>query len=66
MKDLENKIEETHSLLFEARALIKMCALASDSCVIDKDLQLCRQEETFIVLKKVNLILADIEALWDS
>ncbi len=43
-----------------------MCALASDSCVIDKDLQLCRQEETFVVLKKVNLILADIEALWDS
>lgn len=66
MKDLENKIEETQSLLFEARALIKMRALASDSCVIDKDLQLCRQEEVFVVLKKVNLILADIETLWDS
>lgn len=66
MKDLENKIEQTQSLLFEARALIKTCALASDSCILDKDLQLCHQEEVFVVLKKVNLILADIETLWDS
>lgn len=66
MKDLENKIEETQSLLFEARALIKTCALASDSCIIDKDLQLYRQEEIFVVLKKVNLLLANIENLWDS
>ena len=66
MENQENKIEQTQSLLFEARALIKTCALASDSCVIEKDLQLCRQEEVFVVLKKVNTILADIEMLWDS
>lgn len=66
MKDLENKIDQTQSLLFEARALIKTCALASDSCIIDKDLQLYRQEEIFVVLKKVNLLLANIENLWDS
>ena len=66
MKDLDNKIEQTQSLLFEARALIKTCALASDSCIIDKDLQLYRQEEIFVVLKKVNLLLANIEKLWDS
>ena len=66
MKNQENKIEQTQSLLFEARALIKTCALASDSCVIEKELQLCRQEEVFVVLKKVNSILANIETLWDS
>ena len=66
METQENKIEQTQSLLFEARALIKTCALASDSCIIDKDLQLYRQDEIFVVLKKVNLILANIETLWDS
>lgn len=66
MKNQETKIEQTQSLLFEARALIKTCALASDSCITDKELQLCHQEEVYVVLKKVNSILADIETLWDS
>ena len=66
MNNQENKIEQTQRLLFEARALIKTCALASDSCVIEKELQLCRQDEVFVVLKKVNSILANIETLWDS
>ena len=66
MKKLENKIEQTQSLLFEARALIKTCALATDSCITDKELQLWRQEEVFVLLKKVNSILASIETLWDS
>jgi 1,2-phenylacetyl-CoA epoxidase catalytic subunit len=33
MKNQENKIEQTQSLLFEARALIKICSLAADSCI---------------------------------
>lgn len=61
MKKLENKIKQTQSLLFEARALIKTCALATD-----KELQLWHQEEVFVLLKKVNSILASIETLWDS
>lgn len=64
MKNHENKIEQTQSLLFEARALVKTCALALDSCIIDKELQLCSQEEVFVILKKVNSILANIETLW--
>ena len=66
MNHHENKIEQTQRLLFEASALIKTCALASDSCVIEKELQLCSQEEVFVLLKKVNSILANIETLWDS
>lgn len=62
----QNKIEQTQSLLFEARALVKTCALATDSCITDKELQFCAQEEVFVILKKVNLILASIETLWDS
>lgn len=66
MKNHENKIEQTQSLLFEARALIKICALASDSCITNKELQLWHQEEVFVLLKTVNSILANIETLWDS
>lgn len=66
MKNEENKIEQTQSLLFEARALIKICALASDSCITDSELQLCHQEEVFVILRKVNSILSNIETLWDS
>lgn len=66
MKTQENKIEETQSLLFEARALVKICALATDSCIIDKELQLCHQEEVFVIFKQINSILLNIEALWDS
>lgn len=66
MKKLENKIKQTQSLLFEARALIKTCALATDSCITYKELQLWHQEEVFVLLKKVNSILASIETLWDS
>lgn len=66
MKKLENKIKQTQSLLFEARAFIKTCALATDSCITDKELQLWHQEEVFVLLKKVNSILASIETLWDS
>lgn len=66
MKNQENKIEQTQSLLFEARALIKICALASDSCITDEELQLCHQEEVFVLLKTVNSILSNIETLWDS
>lgn len=66
MENHENKIEQTQSLLFEARALIKICALASDSCITDSELQLWHQEEVFVLLKKVNSILANIETLWDS
>lgn len=65
MKNHENKIEQTQSLLFEARALIKICALASDSCITNKELQLWHQEEVFVLLKTVNSILANIESLWD-
>ncbi len=66
MKNQESKIEQTQSLLFEARALIKTCALATDSFITDKELQLCHQEEVFVLLKRVNSILANIETLWDS
>ena len=66
MKKLENKIEQTQSLLFEARALIKTCALATDSCISDRDLQLKDSTELYIVLRNINSLLINIEHILDS
>ena len=66
MKKLENKIEQTQSLLFEARALIKTCALATDSCITDSDLQLKDSTELYIVLRNINSLLINIEYILDS
>lgn len=66
MKKLENKIEQTQSLLFEARALIKTCALATDSCISDRDLQLKDSTELYIVLRNINSLLINIEYILDS
>ena len=66
MKNLETKVEEIHHLLFEARSLVKICALASDSCSTDKELQLRDNLEVYEVLRKVNLLLANIEGILDA
>ncbi len=40
MKSLETRVEQVQKLLGEVRALVKICALATDSCITDSDLQL--------------------------
>ena len=66
MKNLETKVEEIQHLLFEARSLVKICALASDSCTTDKELQLRDNLEICAVLCKVNILLANIERILDA
>ena len=66
MKNLETKVEEIQHLLFEVRSLIKICALALDSCITDKELQLVNNLEIYEVLRKVNLLLANIERILDT
>lgn len=66
MKNLETKVEEIQHLLFEARSLIKISALASDSCITDKELQLRDYTEFYAILRSVNLILANIEHILDA
>ena len=65
MKKLETNVEDIHHLLFEAMAFVKICALASDSCITDKELQLRDNLEVYEVLRKVNLLLANIEGILD-
>ena len=39
MKSLETRVEQVQKLLGEVRALVKISALGTDSCITDSDLQ---------------------------
>ena len=66
MKSLETRVEKVQKLLGEVRVLIKICALATDSCITDRDLQLKDSTEHYIVLRNINSLLINIEHILDS
>lgn len=66
MKSLETRVEQVQKLLGEVRALVKICVLATDSCITDRDLQLKDSTELYIVLRNINSLLINIEHILDS
>lgn len=56
-EELEQKIEQAKGTLQEAIALVKICALASESSIIDIDLQMKGYEEYYLTLRHVNSLL---------
>ena len=66
MKSLETRVEQVQKLLGEVRALVKICTLATDSCITDCDLQLKDSTELYIVLLNINSLLINIEHILDS
>lgn len=66
MESLKTRIEKVQKLLGEVRALVKLCALATDSCITDSDLQLKDSTELYIALRSINLLLINIEHILDS
>lgn len=66
MKSLETRVEQIQKLLGEVRVLVKICALATDSCITDSDLQLKDSTELYIVLRNINSLLINIEHILDS
>lgn len=66
MKSLETRVEQVQKLLGEVRALVKICTLATDSCIADSDLQLKNSTELYIVLRNINSLLINIDHILDS
>lgn len=66
MKSLETRVEQVQKLLGEVRALAKICALATNSCITDSDLQLKDSIELYIALRNINSLLINIEHILDS
>ena len=52
LKQLENKISDARMILYDLKVFIKLGALASDSGVIDENLQLDKSGDDYYILFK--------------
>lgn len=59
----EEIMREVGHLLLEAKCLARLGALASDSCIIDDELQMQDNLEYFFALRQVANLIAKIEHL---
>lgn len=61
---MENeKLNEVGHLLLEIKCLARLGSLASDSCIIDDELQLQDNLEYYFVLRQITNIINKIENL---
>ena len=59
----EEKLREVGHLLLEVKCLARLGALASDSCIIDDELQMQDNLEYYFALKQVANLIRKIEHL---
>lgn len=61
-----SKLNEVGHLLLEAKCLARLSALASDSCVIDEELQLRDNIDYYFILRKIVNIINEIENILNN
>jgi len=67
VKTLQNKLSDTKMLLYDLQTFIKFGALASDSNIIDDDLQLNRcNDDYYIFFRTLNQKLKQAINILDS
>lgn len=59
----EKKLDKICNLLLEIKCIIRISALASDSCIIDDSLQMQDHIEYYFVLKRLIDIVEQVENL---
>lgn len=62
-EEQEKTMREVGHLLLEVKCLARLGALASDSCIIDNELQLQDNIEYYFALRQVANLIAKIEHL---
>ncbi len=62
----QEKLNKAGHLLLEAKCLAKLSALASDSCVIDKELQLQDNIDYYFALRKIVNIINEVENILNN
>ena len=62
----QEKLNEVGHLLLEAKCLARLSALASDSCVIDRELQLQDNIDYYFVLRKIVNIINEVENILNN
>ena len=66
MGNQESRIEKIQPILDEALAMVKMGALASESCIIDEDLQMRDNTDYYHLFRRINALLTNIRHTIDS
>ena len=66
MENQDTKIEKIQSILGEALAMVKIGALATESCIIDEDLQMRDNTDYYHLFRRINALLTNIRHTIDS
>lgn len=66
MENQEARIEKIQAILEEALAMVKIGALATESCIIDNDLQMRDGTDYYHLLRRINTLLTNIRHTLDS
>ena len=66
MENQDTRIEKIQSILEETIAMVKIGALASESCIIDEDLQMLDNTDYYHLFRRINALLTNIRHTIDS
>ena len=66
MENQELRIDKIQPILEEALAMVKIGALASESCIIDEDLQMRDGTDYYYLLRRIKALLTNIRHTLDS
>ena len=66
MENQDTRIEKIQAILEEAIAMVKIGALATESCIIDEDLQMRDGTDYYHLLRRINALLTNIRHTLDS
>ena len=66
MENQESRIEKIQPKLEESLAMVKISALASESCIIDEDLQMRDNTDYYHLFRRINALLTNIRHTIDS
>ena len=66
MENQDTRIEKIQPILEEGIAMVKIGALASESCIIDEDLQMRDNTDYYHLFRRINTLLTNIRHTIDS
>ena len=66
MGNQDTRIDKIQPILEEALAMVKIGALATESCIIDEDLQMRDNTDYYHLFRRINALLTNIRHTIDS
>lgn len=66
MENQDTRNEKIQPILEETMAMVKIGALATESCIIDEDLQMRDNTDYYHLFRRINALLTNIRHTIDS